>query len=481
MSSFIKRVWLFGIILFTIFIIVISPRIMQNDTFWSIKVGEKMLECGVWGIDNFSIHEGLYYIAHHYLTDILIYIVYSFSGFSGLYALEIIMALVLAGVLYLLNKEVSCNKIMSAVMLFLQMCIMKAYIAVRAQMISFILFALEILLLEKYMKNKKKRYIIALGIIPILLANFHMGTVPFYFVILGVYILSLIKIKIPFLQYIENTDKERIKQLLLVGIIGVVTIFINPYFIDGVIYPFKTFGNDFINSTIQEFQSLSISFDGGWSIIYIAIIILTLLFSREKMHTKDFFLVFGTLFMAFTAIRYVSLFVICSAVVLRYVYKIKDILKFKAEDMKAMRATCVILLVLVILTLLSGYMINKEVAYIPIDCYPVQATEFLKQELKPEDRIFNYYDWGSYLMLNDIKVYIDSRCDLYTKEYNGTDIAEDHNKLMDCSSEYKDIIKKYDINMFIIPVDTSLATLLEENTEFKCIYKDEVAIIYKQI
>ena len=33
-----------------------------------------------------------------------------------------------------------------------------------------------------------------------------------------------------------------------------------------------------------------------------------------------------------------------------------------------------------------------------------------------EMRIFNEYNFGSYLLLNDIPVFIDSRADLYTKE-----------------------------------------------------------------
>ena len=83
-------------------------------------------------------------------------------------------------------------------------------------------------------------------------------------------------------------------------------------------------------------------------------------------------------------------------------------------------------------------------------------------------------------MLNDIKVYIDSRCDLYTKEYNGVEIADDYNKLEDCHKSYKEIIDKYVINTFIIPIDTQLETLLVENDTFECIYRDELAAIYKE-
>lgn len=469
------------IIIAILFILAISPVEMQNDTFWSIKVGEKLVNEGIFGIDNFSIHEDLYYVAHHFLTDILIYVIHSFSGFLGLYILEVSLALILALVLYMLNKEICGSKFKSLMLLVLQMLIMSMYISVRAQMISFILFALELLLLEKFMKESKKRYIVYLSIIPILLANFHMGAVPFFFVILGVYIISLFKIKCSILGYTKSTDKERLKKLVLVFLIGLITIFINPYFIDGVIYPFKTFGNEFINSTIQEFQALSISFDGGWSLAYIAVIILILVFSRTKIKTSDFLLIFGTLFMAFVAIRYISMFAICSAVVLRYVEGVIKQFNLEIETKKALKVTCLIVSAFLVLALsVNNIIVNDSNKYIPEEVYPVKAVEYIKDKITSEDRIFNYYSWGSYLMLNDIKVYMDSRCDLYTKEYNNVEIAEDYNKLALGEKDYKAVIQKYNLNMFVIPQDLTLSTLLTENEGFELIYSDDTAVIYKQ-
>lgn len=481
MKKYTKQIlYTLTIMVFIAFIIVISPKAMQNDTFWSIEVGEKIVKEGVFGLDDFSIHENLYYIAHHFLTDVLIYVVHSFAGFTGLYILEVILALVIAGLLYLLNKEVCGNKITAGVMLFLQMCMMTMFIAVRAQMVSFILFILELLLLEKYKKESKLGYIIGLSVIPILLANFHMGTVPFYFIILGVYFISFMRIDKLFFESKHEEDKLRLKQLFIVGVIGLITIFINPYFVDGVLYPFKTFGNAFINSTIQEFQPLNIAFDGGWTFIYIAIVIVILITSKKKIELGDLLLICGTLFMSLAALRYISFFVICSSVALRYAEKINNLFDQENLDVKAMKLAGVMTFSLITLTLVAKYMLNMTAKYVPESEYPVQAVEFLKEETTDENRIFNFYSWGSYLMLNDIKVYIDSRCDLYTKEYNGTDIANDYNKLMHCDKEYKKIIEKYDIDTFIIPAGSALETLLEENEQYTRVYIDDIAVIYME-
>ena len=368
----------FIFLIFTIFIIVISPTTMQNDTFWSIKVGERLLENGVFGIDNFSFHEGLYYIAHHFFTDIIIDIIYCLGNFEALYVFEVILAFFMAGALYLLNKEISNNKSISLIMLFLQLCIMRMYISVRAQMISYILFVIELLLLEKYKKECKRKYIVGLSVIPIMLANFHMGTVPFYFVILGVYLISVIRIKNPLFETIAKTDWQRIKQLIIVTIIGMVTVFINPYFIDGVIYPFKTFGNQFINSTIQEFQNYTISFDGGITYIYIVLIILILIIVRIKIKVGDLLLLFGTLFMSFLAIRYIGLFIICSSVILRYVKIIYETRNINREDKKAIEVSALVMLIIITFGLLINRIISDSNEYVSKKVYPVDAVEFLK-------------------------------------------------------------------------------------------------------
>lgn len=471
-----KLLTVFSIILMILFVVSISNRVMQNDTFWSIEVGEKIIKEGIIRLDNFSIHEGLNYVAQHFLTDVVIYLIYNVAGFTGLYIYEIILACILSALLYLLNKEISKNKYMSFCMTFIQMFIMRGYIAVRAQNISFIIFLIELILLERYKRTKGKKYIVVLSILPIILANFHMGVVPFYFIILGVYILSFVRIK--FLQrlnieIIEKTDIKAIKQLLLVFVIGIVTIFLNPYGVDGVIYPFKTIGNSFINSYIFEFKAYSMSLDGGYILFYIALIIGILIFTKNKFKLEDILLILGTLFMTFTAIRYASLFVICSSVVLRCVH-IKGMSK---EDKKAIVATMYVVISVVVFLSLGNLLTNLK-DYVPKDEYPVDAVEYLKDNQK-ERVIYNDYGWGSYLMLNDMKVFIDSRCDLYTKEYSGKDIADDYINISLVKKEYEELLNKYNINTILTKNESNLDVLLNENEQYECVYRDETAVIYE--
>ena len=65
---------------------------------------------------------------------------------------------------------------------------MKDYIAARAQLVTFILLELTILLIEKFLETKKIRYPVGIVLISIAIANLHCAVWPFFFVIFLPYI-----------------------------------------------------------------------------------------------------------------------------------------------------------------------------------------------------------------------------------------------------------------------------------------------------
>ena len=65
-----------AIILIAIFCFAISPKTLQNDTFYTIKIGEYVMQNGVTGMDPFSWHEGLEYVYPHWAYDVAMYLIY---------------------------------------------------------------------------------------------------------------------------------------------------------------------------------------------------------------------------------------------------------------------------------------------------------------------------------------------------------------------------------------------------------------------
>ena len=63
-----------AILLIAIFCFAISPITLQNDTFYTIKIGEHILENGIDMKDPFSFHD-LNYTYPHWLYDVGIYLI----------------------------------------------------------------------------------------------------------------------------------------------------------------------------------------------------------------------------------------------------------------------------------------------------------------------------------------------------------------------------------------------------------------------
>ena len=177
-----------AIICICLFTIAIIPKGLQNDTFYTIKLGELILENGIDMQEHFAWHEGLPYTYPHWLYDVIIYLIYSVSGFNGMYISTIIFTAILGIVLYLTNVKLTKNTVIPFFITILVLYIGKDYFTARAQLITFILFVLTMYCIERFLETKKKRYAIGLLIIPTVIANIHAAVFPFYFVLYLPYI-----------------------------------------------------------------------------------------------------------------------------------------------------------------------------------------------------------------------------------------------------------------------------------------------------
>ena len=68
-----------AILLIAVFCFAISPVTLQNDTFYTIKIGEHIVKNGIDMKDQFSYHD-LKYTYPHWLYDLGIYLIYNIGG-----------------------------------------------------------------------------------------------------------------------------------------------------------------------------------------------------------------------------------------------------------------------------------------------------------------------------------------------------------------------------------------------------------------
>ena len=218
-------------------------------------------------------------------------------------------------------------------------------------------------------------------------------------------------------------------------------------------------------------------------IILIAFSIIIILLSIiNKIKAHQLFFVLGLSFMALSSDRHIALYTIFIFPILANLFnkifiKINiDIDNYTIKYLLSKIGVIIISIILIIALSLFIYF-NKDEEYYKEEDYPIKATEFILNNLDYKNiRLLNEYNYGSYLLFYDIPVFIDSRADLYTKEFNHKqDIFQDY---MD--KDYNYIIKKYNITHIISKKDSTLNSFIQ-NHNYNIIYEDKYFIICEVI
>ena len=490
-----------AIVLIAIFCISLTPKTLQNDTFYTIKIGEHIIqEKGIDMIDPFSWHENLEYTYPHWLYDVIIYGIYSLGGMTGIYISTCIFAIILGITVYKVNSKLARNQVVSFFITIGVMYMLKDYITARAQLVTFILFILQIFAIEKLIETKQKRYGLALIIISILVANLHVAVWPFTFVLylpyIAEYIIAILEEKTAkkFGKEIKQgekllTDKkDGVKLLVIVMIICILTGLLTPLGTTPYTYLVKTMqGNTTDN--INEHQPLILINDSA-VISAIIILLAILIFTKVKIRLSDLIMLGGLTLLMFYSKRQSTIWVLVGGIILnRLIYSLLE----KYADKKAINSIISkfgIFALIVVMLSASFYLIKPKLKtqYIDESLYPVQMSEFILNYFEENNidrakvRLYNEYNYGSYLLYKDIPVFIDSRADLYAPEFNGgREIFTDFIESSNLSVYFGDIFEKYDITHVILYKNSKINMIITETNlrGYKLIKADDYFVFYE--
>lgn len=492
-----KKFILFFTILICIFGISFVKKTLQNDTFYTIKIGELILNNGIDMMDHFSFHSNLLYTYPHWLYDVFIYLIYNLFGYGGIYVSSILLFLILLMLVFKTNRKITNNYSVSAFATFICALAVSGFATARAQLASFLVFVLEIYFIEMFLKSGKKRYLGGLLLLSLILCNIHVAVWPFYFILylpyLAEYVISFIVSKINFKR--ENKlivflrkkfvleKNDNIKYIFIIMIMSLLTGFITPIKDTPFTYLIKTMmGNS--QKYIQEHQMLS-WINSPFTIIIAFETLFLSLFSKVKL--RDFFMICGLVLMSVVSTRHLSLLALVGTICFARLFSMfLENFNFNVDDKilaffnKRIVAITSLLLVLIGSSLLFKYQFSKE--YIDDKLYPVDAVKYIKENINIDEmRIFNEYNFGSYLLLNDIPVFIDSRADLYTKQFSGLeyDIFDDYSYM---PMNYQEKFEFYGItHVLIYKENNMLYNSLENDINYKILYEDEYFVLYEKL
>lgn len=491
---------------FIIWILILSigliTKELQNDTFYTIKIGKLILDNGIDMMDHFSFHLNLAYSYPHWLYDVFIYLIFSNFGYYGLYISSIIIIFIILLLVFKTNIKITNNYIISAFATFICALALSGFVTARAQSITFILFVLEIYFIESFLQSGKKRNLIGLILISLIICNVHVAVWPFYFILylpyLVEYMIALITSKIKyneknkFISFlkrkIELEKNNNVKYLFLVMLGSLLTGFITPIGFTPYTYLIKTMmGNS--QKYIQEHQMITWA-HSPFTIIIAGETIFLSLFSRAKL--RDLFMIGGLTLMSVFSIRHISLLALIGTICFARVFSMFfENFNFNVFDkvLKFISKKFVFIILFVLAIVFSSFMFfgyHGKKDFVNKELYPVEAVKYIKENIDIKNmRLFNDYNFGSYLLLNDIPVFIDSRADLYTKQFSGFeyDIFDDYEM---SGNNYSEIFNFYGITHALIykkydkDTDNILYTRLTYDTDYKLIYDDSDFALFEK-
>ena len=534
------RFTIMAVVLIAIFCFAISPVTLQNDTFYTIKIGEHILQNGIDMKDPFSWHENLQYTYPHWLYDVVIYLVYSIGGQVGIYISTIVLSITLGLTMYLVNTKLTKNKLTSFILTIAGMYLLRNYITARAQLVTFILFILTVYFIEMFLETKKKRYAVGLIIIPIIIANVHLAVFPFYFVLYlpyiaeyMIYILSnteiiLVTAKIDRLnkKILKTTKEEEIqkikdeinrleqknektinkkekinanpykikirgnnnvKALIIIMIICLFTGFLTPLGTTPYTYLIKTMQGTTTHN-ISEHLPLTLV-DNLEFMCTLVLFIAILTFTDTKIRLSDLFMLGGLIFLTFYTRRQFSMFtLICVMILNRLINALLN--KYDPEGCKKAidkmtTITGMIVTICLVLTIsVIQYKPKMKNHFIDENSYPVEAATYILENLDINNiKLYNEYNYGSYLIFRGIPVFIDSRADLYAPEFNpGVEVFNDYMNLSGMNIDnVEEKLDEYGITHMLMYKKSKLRRFVEQNTEkYNLLYEDDNFCLFER-
>ena len=534
-----------AVILIAIFCVAMTPVTLQNDTYYTIKIGEQITKTGIDMQDHFSWHEDLAYTYPHWLYDLITYFIYSAFGMTGIYVSTCILSVILGISIYIVNTKIAKNQPISFVLTILVIYIIRGYIAARAQLATFVLFVWIIYFIEMFLQNKKIKYAIGLVIISTLIANLHVAVWPFIFVLflpyIAEYLLAILadiviyrKAKIGFLKLRiklltksgKNVDKkvkleeklkdileknerikikreedlknpykiklnknDNVKWLILVMIICALTGLLTPLGDTPYTYLYKTMqGNTTQN--INEHLPMTI-IDETEALSAIVLILAILTFTKTKIKLSDLFMIAGLCYLMLSSRRQVTMFCIIGVLIVNKMIcgLIEMYTKINIEKLNKMLANIFIYIIMIVVMLPLSYHFYKPKKYdeyIDESSYPVQACDYILENIDLGNaKFYNEYNYGSYMIYRGIPVFIDSRADLYAPEFSGKDddIFMDFIETSSLGVFYEDTFEKYGITHVITYKNSKMNMIIKDTKDPNYIelYEDKYFTIYQRV
>ena len=416
------------------------------------------------------------------------YLLYNSYGFRGIYICTFIVSALISVVFFANLVRNKNSLLLSFIVSLISIYISKSLFAARNQIFSFLIFELEIYSLNGLLERGKKKYFYILLILAFLLVNFHDTVYPLFLVIMMPYLAEVILkrfLKLDNSNKFEYSNLSNIKYLIILIFLVIGIGFLTPIFATAytnLVYCMNGVSTEFINELkpVNLFEYIPLT-----TIFFLSIVLTG--FTKTKVKIKDILFVFGFMIFSLMTKRNMSFLYLIGLIFLTNIFTsfINTYLKEENQILKKLENSVVFIMVSCSFILVYSlhcitYQVGKE--YVHDLTYPIEATEYILQNVDYKNmRIWNHFNWGSYLELNGIKVFLDSRSGMYTEQENPKcTVLKDWLSVTEGRENYQDIFDKYGITHVLVKNDEFINKYINKDENYNLLYNDNQFSLYEK-
>jgi hypothetical protein len=472
-----KTLLLGGVMTVTLSLYISS--VQDPDFWWHLRIGRWMVENGrlpSTDIFTFTV-PGHVWTDHEYLTEILMWLVYSASGVVGI---SIAFGLLTWAGFWIMYRQVRRQPwVIVGVGLAIAAVAGSPIWGPRAQMITFLFTCLELYWLHGYLSGRSR----ALNVFPLLMvlwANLHGGWV-IGFVWLGVAIVAEL---LGWAWDRSNpAHRAHVRFLAIITAFSVIAVAATPHGFSLYPYPFQTQGSVAQQKLIVEWFSPDfheIYLRPFEAMIFLAIIGFASLY--------EFLLTLTGLGLALQSVRNVVLFVAVATPVLINCYsaywkELSQARGWRLELPPRRIFAVVTAIVLVVIVLATALRITDSISPVKqrtltAASYPVGAADWLAAHPEVGTRMYNQYGWGGYLANRfypdpNRRVFIFGEAALM-----GDPLLNQYEDVQTLRTSWKQVLDQYRVDYVVYNKGEALSNVLATQPEWTVVYQDSVAVIY---
>jgi hypothetical protein len=476
---------------------------LDPDLWWHLANGRLMVSTGsIPHVDAYSFSAvGHPWVMHEWLADLAVYLLYRLGGLPWLVAVFAGVVTAAAVCLYLLLRRTGLAPAAAAGLTLVGALAGSTAWGARPQLLNVLFCGLLLVGLFAYRDGRLHAFLLP----PFLWlwANLHSGF------LVGIIIAGLFLAGEAFERWRSREGampRRRLTSLAVAIGAGCVLAVINPFGIQTVLFSLGTLTSPLIQNNIQEWASPDFHSMPGLLVEAMVFLLLAgLATGRVRARSSEWLLAFALLYLALASQRHVPLFVLAAAPLMarcgQALLSVASTMLPPADRRPAAQAAlrwtparrtaptpALGAINLVLLLVVGAGMIAyraapslrpaTESAAISA-ALPVQAVDALERLGRPV-RVFNYYDYGGYLVWRlspgGTRVFIDGRVEVY-----GSEVFSRYLRVSYLASGWQDVLAQAQPDAILLPSGHPLVGILQQDRQWTRLSQDGVATVFTRV